>query len=175
MSLRMRPLHWVLALSLALNLFIGGQFLGRALFGHGDHHDHHASRGDAFSLRLELRALESALGPEGREALRASMRARRSEMGPRFEAVRLGRDRVTAALAAEPFDADALAEAFAALNRALGTLQEPIQQTILEAAGNMSHEERRRMADALDSLRADINRRHERHRAAREDGGDDDR
>lgn len=169
MSLRLKPLTLLLAASLAVNLFFGGLYFGRALFGERHHRsEHHGGRGDAYTLRLELRALHAALGEDGRLALRESMRANRADLGPKFEAIRANRDAVTALLVAEPLDRVALEAAFAGLNASLVDLQQPLQDIIVGAAEQMTAAERARMAQALEDMRADINRRYERRRAEEE-------
>lgn len=160
--------RWTFALlvtSIALNLFLGAFFVARHLM-----HDRGDARADRYTLRLELRALADSLPDTARDALRATMRAKRNELEPVVDTIHHAREDIIAALAREPFDPADLDAAFSRLSQGLAELQTPVQEVIVESAAAMTPEQRRHMAGAL----RDSNARHmeHHHRSDRKDGRD---
>ena len=124
MSAAMKRLSWALALSIGLNLFLLGFGVVRLA-----HHRHP----------------EGASGPHGRmgELLGPPTPALREERKVLTDA----RRRVGEALAAEPYDPDALSEALAALRESTSRGQEKLHERLIERAGQLSPEERRAFAE----------------------------
>lgn len=148
---------WAFALlvtSIALNLFLGAFFVSRHLM-----HERGDSRSDRYTLRLELRALAESLPEEARDALRATMRAKRDELAPVVDDIHHAREDIIASLARQPFDPAELDVAFSRLSAGLADLQQPVQEVIVESAAAMTAEQRRHMAEAL----RDSNARHMEH------------
>lgn len=116
----------VLLLSLAGNLLIAG-FVGGRAFG---------PRGPGGPAN-EIERI-AAIGPrtfpsEIRDQIERAAAAQRDAMHARFDAVQEARDRMFAAMRADPFDPAALAAANADLRAATTALQEAGQEIILKA------------------------------------------
>jgi len=146
---RRRWMTGLLAVSLALNVFVGAFFLGRIVFDDGRHHDHDGRR---YTMRLELKALSKALPEAARDALHAQLRARGEEMRPVFRDIRQSRRDIVALLAEERLDEAALDREFDALRRSLATVHEALQEIIFNAARDMTPEQRQRMARVLQRI-----------------------
>jgi Spy/CpxP family protein refolding chaperone len=112
-----KAVHWLLAGSLAANVFLGGFVAGRLLHAPGP--PPHAAQPDrGGEARQLLRA--AADKPEVRAAFEQRFRQERSQIRRDGEESRRLRDAFAAALAADPFvraDADAAAAALAELER----------------------------------------------------------
>jgi uncharacterized membrane protein len=119
-----------LAASVALNIFFVGFFVARFA------RSPHDGRASTFETWNE------------RGALREKWREHMSKLGPHREAVETARRAVRAALAAEPFDAAALAAALAALRTETNDTQAALDEALVRFAGGLSPEERRRLAES---------------------------
>ena len=117
-------------ISAVLNVFLIGFLVGRHAFGpagcgaRGFRHESHAG----FRQRVP-------------EAVRARLRER-------LEEVRVARERVRAALVAEPYSAPQLEAALTTLRERSADLQLDMHRELLDAAGRLSAEQRRKLADA---------------------------
>lgn len=141
-----------LVASVTLNVFLGSMIAGRVVYERLEANDQETSRSHHHarsSLRLELRALGSALPEEARKTLRDTLRKKRKEMQPAFNEITERRREIRALLTADTFDPKALQEAVNRLNTALGAIQAPLQAVILESATHMTPEQRKDMAKAL--------------------------
>jgi uncharacterized membrane protein len=134
-----KRLSIVLAVSIALNLLLGGIMLGRAL--HRPHPPPRAER-EAPAFRHERegkRAAARGLFREQSEALRDKRTA-------------IGEARRTAqtALESEPFDRAALERALESLRKETAASQEIVHKAIVEAASKGSADERKELGRALE-------------------------
>jgi len=128
-----KRLRWALALSIGLNLFLLAYGVTRWARGHAAYDPtsmpgQHAERGP------RGRGLGRLLGPptpELREQHRALSEARRA---------------VGSALEAQPYDAQRLEQALAALRQTTGRGQELLHQKLVVRAGELSAEERSKLA-----------------------------
>jgi uncharacterized membrane protein len=126
------PRRWlILALvSAVLNILLIGFLAGRHAFGpagcgvRGFRHEPHPP----FARRI----------PEGD----------RSRLREKLEGVRVAREQVRAALVAEPYQAPQLEAALTTLRERSAELQLDMHHQILQTAGQLSVEQRRRLADA---------------------------
>jgi len=142
---RKRWLGGLLVVSLALNVFLGAFFLGRAVFDHDRDRDH----GRMLTMRMELKALAKALPEDAREALHAQLKNRAQEMRPVFHGIRDTRREITELLAADTLDEAALRQAFDGLQDGLGKVHGALQEIVFDAAQDMTPEQRQRMAEVL--------------------------
>lgn len=131
--------HWLLLASLVINGLLGGYLIGRQAG--PPHWRMPPMAGEPATLTF------GTVPPPLREAMRAELRERRSEVRPRFETLRNARGELRDAIGAEPFDPKRLEAAFAALRNAQGTLQVELHAVAVEVVGKMSAEERRRLAE----------------------------
>lgn len=153
----MKGRNWLvtaLVISITINVFLGSMIAGRMVYDRLEAHDgdnnKHRHHHDRSSLRMELRALGSALPEEARDTLRATLKEKRKEMQPVFDEITQSRKDIRILLAADAFDREALQESIDRLNTALGAIQAPLQAIILESAAHMTPEQRKDMADALE-------------------------
>lgn len=122
--------------SLALNLFLIGYLVGRAF----DVWPTKPKRAEAFIERLAARLPE-----RDAEIVRRAAAARGLAIDRLAEAARESRRRVHAALAAEPFDRQGLEAAFEESRARHRALETAVQAMVLETAGELSPEGRRRL------------------------------
>ena len=125
MSPLAKKLAWALGLSLALNLFFLGFGVARRL-------NPPAPRAQAPG---EMMPFDSARAARLFGQHSPELRAHRKE-------VQRARKAVVEALLAEPFDKEALAQAFEKLRDATHNGQKELHDALVEAAANISHEER---------------------------------
>jgi len=160
---RAKWLGGLLIVSLTLNLFLGGYFLGREVF-HWWHDDrHHAHRADS-PYRLQLRALGRSLPDEALEKLREQLSAERHAIRDRYRAIREQRLEIARILAAEPFDPARLEEAYARYNATLADMHAGMGDILVAATRGMTDAERRAFAGKLEKMH--------RHSAHRRDDND---
>jgi uncharacterized membrane protein len=126
------PRRWLVLglVSAVLNVLLVGFLAGRHAFGpagcgaHGFRHENHAP----FSRRVS-------------EGDRARLRQK-------LEGVRVAREQVRAALSSEPYQASQLEAALNTLRERSAELQLDMHRQLLETAGHLSVEQRRRLADS---------------------------
>ncbi len=141
-----------LAVSLAVNLFAGGAFLSRHLFG-PPHHGWESKR----------EAVEVL--PEGERArIDGIWESGRSEVRDEFRAMREARQRYREALTAEQFDAAAAQAALDSLYAHKAAARASMENKIMEIATSLEPAERRAYFEAFfaDEVRRDRERA-ERH------------
>jgi uncharacterized membrane protein len=126
---RLKLVLLALAISVALNVFLLG----------------------FFAARVVRRSHDGRFFDESGEhstVLRESWRKRAETLRGRREAVDLARRGVRAALLAEPFDAEALTTALAALRAETNQTQAALDQALVEFARGLSAEDRKKLAEA---------------------------
>lgn len=135
-SPRLRAL--LLLASLGLNLFLGGFILARHLFRlHGP---------EAVAARL-IDRLSASLSETDREAMRHAFAAHEGELRAARAGLAEARRQVRAALAADPFDPQHLRAGLDATEAGHGALRKAIEESLVEAAGQLSPSGRRILAD----------------------------
>jgi uncharacterized membrane protein len=126
------PRRWLVLglVSAVLNVFLIGFLAGRHAFGptgcggRGFRHENHAP----FSRRV----------PE----------ADRTRLRQKLDGVRVAREQVRAALSSEPYQASQLEAALNTLRERSAELQVDMHRQLLETAGHLSLEQRRRLAES---------------------------
>jgi Spy/CpxP family protein refolding chaperone len=133
---------WIaLAISLTLNLFGLGFMSARLLHGHAG--DHRGPRGPFFGPRGLL--LDAELGESMDAQVRGVMERHRETLRAQRKQLREARQAVGAALASEPFDADALKQALARLRQMTNESQALMHAALIEIAPALTHEQRERL------------------------------
>jgi uncharacterized membrane protein len=122
--------------SLVLNLFLIGYLIGRAL----DVWPTKPRRAEAFVERLAARLPERDAA-----VVRRAVAGRTPTIDALVQAVRESRRQVRTALAAEPFDRRALEAALEESRARHHALETAVQTIVLETAGELSPEGRRRL------------------------------
>jgi uncharacterized membrane protein len=135
-----KRLSIVLAISVAVNLLLGGIMVGRAFRHRHQPHDGHEQPG----MRAERDGRKGPLRGLFREHGDA-LREKRRSMGDARRAAR-------AALEAEPFDQAALERALEGLRKETTASQEITHRAIVEAAAKSPPEERKKLGRALEHL-----------------------
>ncbi|MHA7832860.1 MAG: periplasmic heavy metal sensor [Algiphilus sp.] len=125
-----------LVVSLAGNLLAAGWVLGQRVAA-----PQHMERG-------MLRQMARHLPAEVRSPLREAMRERRRPLFEAFREVRQARQAVRAALAREPFDAEALEAALARQRAGTAALQQLMHGAMVETATSLPPEQRQRWSEA---------------------------
>jgi uncharacterized membrane protein len=115
--------------SAVLNVFLIGFLAGRHAFGPGG---------------CGMRGFRHDHGPLARRISEED----RARLREKLEAVRDAREQVRSALLQEPYQAPRLEAALLTLRQRSGALQVDMHQELLEMAGRMSLEQRRKLADA---------------------------
>ena len=147
-----------LAISVILNVFLGSIMLGQMIFGKDRHH-HDENKSDRYTLRMELRALDSALPDEARKALRESLNEARTDLREHIDDIHATRRYIRDLLTAPQLDGPALSAAFARLNQDLAALQRPLQSIIVDSAAKMTAAQRADMARALSAAQSHASRK----------------
>lgn len=131
----------LLGISLALNLFLGGRFLGMGFLG--------GERGERVSRFVAMASLGPA-PPPMRERIEQRIEAEREEVREAFRGVREARRTVREAARAEPFDRARLDEAFTRLRAANDAFQARVLRTVGDAIAQSPAEERRQIGERDD-------------------------
>jgi len=131
MSERWRRRWLVLGvLSAVLNVFLIGFLAGRQAFGPG-------GCGPRGFMHGQRAAFHDRVKPEDRARLRQ-----------RLADVRQAREQVRAALQREPYDPAQLEAALGSLRKRSGEVQDDMHRMLIEGAGQLSPEERQRLANS---------------------------
>jgi uncharacterized membrane protein len=120
-----RNLSWLLGISVVLNVLFVGVWAGRLV--HRGYGNRPAAMADA-------------------RAMRRVWNRHAAMLRPRSEALEASRRRVTEALLADPFQADALDAALAQLRTESDGAQLVLHRALVESARDLSPEDRRQMA-----------------------------
>jgi uncharacterized membrane protein len=139
----------LLIASLALNLLIAG-IAGSAMFRHRHGHGMGGRGTEEIGLQGFLKSLPAARAKE----LRAAVKGEKADMKPLFDATRAARRQAADAIAAEPFDADKLTQAFGTIDAAEANVKAAARTAIVKAAGLMTADERKALAEHWKSRRA---------------------
>ena len=146
MSSLPRTARIVLLLSLALNLALG-VFVA---WHHGPWRDADRGRhGPALPHLFDVRALRRVVAPERADALTPIFERHRPAMRARLLDLFAARGDVRRAIAAEPYDQQALQSAFARLREADRATAEEAQAMLAELLAVATPEERRKMSELM--------------------------
>lgn len=129
----------ILLASLALNLFLL-TWAGVGLF-------KQETRRPWLSLESVEERYAARLSGNDAAAFRRALEAHRAELSARIEASRNSRATVRQALQAEPFERARLEAAFADSRQAMTAFQQALQSLLLDAAGELSADGRRRLSE----------------------------
>lgn len=129
-----------LAVSLALNLFLGGMMIAWHM-----RPPPPPPSGPWFERMIQR--MSADLPPADRDILQASYRARKGELDRMDKDVQAARERVGAAMRAQPYDPAALEQAMAAARDVREPVVETVEQAVAEAARKMSPEGRQKLSD----------------------------
>jgi uncharacterized membrane protein len=134
-----RLLRWAFLVSLAINLF----FIGASAT--------HAVRNQIetghFKPGMRLDAMVATLPSADGAKLRAALDADMDKVSAAHKAYRQAQAEARLALNGAPFDAAALERAMADIRAKRQTLQEALQTVVIKAAGDMSPDGRKRLAE----------------------------
>jgi uncharacterized membrane protein len=129
----------LLAVSLGVNVFLGGVFTGRRLFRPPPNPDMMVSR--------VVEHLSASLSPVDSTALHRVFDSHRRQFGERFAALRRAHAMLRDAMAAQPFDRAGLNAALDAVDRERAALGGVFHAALLEAATEMSPAGRQILAE----------------------------
>lgn len=139
-----------LTLSLAANLVIAGIVVAR--------HFDNPPPPFSFESPSSAEGLFGEISPEGRAAVRATMRDARRDLKDTYKAMRTLRAEIKTLLYADTLDRAALEAALDKLTALSASVQSRVQHSFVEAVSHMSAEDRRRFTPAP---RPDRPRRHD--------------
>lgn len=129
-----------LVLSLALNLFLGGVMVAWHM-----RPPPPPPQGPWFERMIQR--MSTDLPPADRDVLQAAYQTRKGELDRMDKDVQAARERVGAAMRAQPYDPAALDKAMADARDAREPVLESVEQAVAEAAAKMSPEGRMKLAD----------------------------
>jgi uncharacterized membrane protein len=133
-----RRSNWLIA-SVALNLFLLGGIASALLLGP---HRPPGPHGGGRDRPVPFERMASGLSPEGREILFRMRVEDDAAMAPQLAALRLARDGMDRAFAAEPFDRAAFDDAFAAMRTAEAAMSVHMNQRMAALAAALSPADR---------------------------------
>ena len=146
-SLTPRTSGWligVLFVSLALNMFVGGVWLGHRLFhDRGEYAEAHKRK---FSMMSFAERMAGRLSPAEREQYMAVIDGYRGEMAAAERQMHEARGKVRDALSAVPFDPQALSDALAASRESFTNVQKVFHSALAAAAAALDTEGRQKLA-----------------------------
>lgn len=128
-----RTLYLLLAVSVALNTFLGGREVARQLH----------PRADPLSVQHIVRRLEYRLSGADREVFRAAIASRAERLDRAGLALRAARADLRAALTAEPVDQAVLARACARTRHGAQATYAVVHEALVDAAPRLSAAGRR--------------------------------
>jgi len=129
-----------LAVSIAINLAFVGVMVGR-------HFGSMRPMGPPGGEQRGIDRLTKDMSPDGGEKLKAALTRRSGDLQARRAEERRTRDAVRLAISANPFDRAKLESAMAAHRTAAGGLQQIIQDGLLDAASQLSADDRAKLAE----------------------------
>jgi uncharacterized membrane protein len=150
-TLTPRGTNWVLAalfVSLALNMFVAGLVVAHKLR-HGPHGvGEWQQRGDnERPMHGFIDRLAGNLSPDDRGKFMAAIGDYRAEMTIADQAMRQARNKVHDAMAADPFDRNALETAFGEVRARMQDVQKIVHTAIADAAARLSPESRKSLSN----------------------------
>lgn len=143
-----RALLISLFVSLAVNIFVVGAFIGAAVIGP---HDHGRGRqaGGRGGMGGPMGPAAAVLAPEHRESWRAAVREQALAAAPKLRQSREVRRDAWLGLAKEPMDAQAVLAELGRSRTLEAQARADIDRRVVEFAGALPAEERARLAQAL--------------------------
>jgi uncharacterized membrane protein len=129
-----------LAISLALNLFLAGMMIAWHM-----RPPPPPPQGPWFERMIQR--MSTDLPSADRDLLQASYQARKGELDRMDKDVQAARERVAAAMRAQPYDPAALEQAMAEARDVREPVVETVEQAVAEAAAKMSPEGRMKLSD----------------------------
>lgn len=133
----------VLFVSLAVNMFVGGVWIGHKFFHDREYGEEHKRK---FSMLNFAERMAKRLSPAEREKYMAVINSYRPEMGAAEREMDRARAKVREALSAVPFDPEALNTALAGVRESFTGMQKIFHQALANAAAVVSPEARRDLA-----------------------------
>lgn len=138
-----RRLRLLLIASVAVNLLVIGAIVGTALTWKRHGWRHGGLRGEDFGLM----ALTRSMPAERRDPIRKALRQERAKLRPLWDDVGAARLEAAGVLGAEPFDRARLKDAIGKIAEAEGKLKAAGVETFLDAAEQLTSEERKELSD----------------------------
>ncbi|MEM7766420.1 MAG: periplasmic heavy metal sensor [Pseudomonadota bacterium] len=147
-------INWTLTVSLMVNTLLVGLFLGQVPSGGGM-----GGKGDGDRAaegpppRAETRIAEGVLASvpaDQRAEIRSVFREAMRDARPQFSDRRQARRELRAAMVADPFDSERLADAFARLRESETAMEQSVQAALVEQFGMLSVEQRQQVVRALE-------------------------
>lgn len=103
-------------------------------------------------MRGALRDFAEVVPPDVRGPLMSSMRNQRDQIEAKMQGVMAARRASMAALAAEPFDVDALRSALSAQRAAQSDVQATVHEGLMDAIAQMTPEQRQKLSESAGRL-----------------------
>jgi uncharacterized membrane protein len=148
-NLSPRAGKWVLAalvVSLGLNLFVGGVMIGRGLHHHRDWSAERPSPDREHRVIAFVGRMAMALPPEDRAKFMAKMEGYRAELVEADRNFRDARNKVQDAIAAEPFDRNALDRAFGEVAARMAAMQKVLHAALSDAVSTLPPDARKALS-----------------------------
>lgn len=146
-TLTPRASGWLIAVlfvSLALNMFVGGVWLGHRIFhDRGEYSETHKRK---FSMMSFAERMAERLSPAERETYMAVIDGYRPEMAAAERQMKDARAKVRDALSAVPFNPQELDDALAASRQSFTNVQRVFHNALASAAAVLSPEAREKLA-----------------------------
>lgn len=155
-----RRIKVLLALSLGLNLLVAGAVLG-SLWTYGRHS---VARGGRSSEDIGLLAFSRTLPPERAKEIRRMLRAERVDLMPFKADIRAARQSAAGVLAAEPFESQALRDAFGRVDDAEKRLKGAAREMLIRSVEKMTAAERKELTEWWQRRKAHLFRPEERRK-----------
>jgi len=155
MSSKMKWLVAALVVSVGLNLFVAGVWIGRELSGGPERRAGAPARMD-----FNIRRLASYLPEAEQRQLRRLMKDHRRSMKATFKGMRVSEKRIRTLMLAETVDREALKAALDEHEQVARQLQGPVKSIILDVVAKLDRETRQKIADEMFSRRNRLRRGH---------------
>lgn len=139
-----RSIRVLLAVSLALNIFVLGAAAGAGYMWHTQE-----TQRDGAGDQRGLRFAAAGLSPEQRKAFRQALVEARRQSAADIEAARTGREAVARLIEAEPIDAAAVNETLASVRQADMALRGRLEQAVVTFGKELTPADRARLVDGL--------------------------
>lgn len=138
-----RTIKRLLAISLALNVFVFGAAVGGAVMWHLHQPEKFAA------ARSGLRFAAEELPPDTRKAFRQALAAARLQSSADIEAARAGRAAVADLLVKHPLDSAAIETELAKVRTADMALRERLEKAVIDFAAKLPADERQAFVEGL--------------------------
>ncbi len=159
------PLAIVLVISLAVNALLIGLFAGN-LLGRPDHPGDRGPRGGNSDFMM-ARSIEDVVPEADRDQIRQAFRQAFRDSRDIWTEKRAARTALSEALAAEPFDAAAVDQAFADMRAADQALTARFQSVLSQELADLSVEQRATLVERLNEINRRRMERVDRHKDRR--------